>query len=101
MPNNLEKQIEEERAAITALDSKLDGNRTPYMKHQLRSAAHHLDDAVDGLRYAAKASPNPNDAFMWLAFVQMNLQIATQIRQKVQDAVDKYGGPEHIIEMGG
>jgi hypothetical protein len=38
---------------------------------------------------------------MWQGFAQLNLQIAGQLRQKVQAAVDKYGGPENIVEVGG
>jgi hypothetical protein len=72
---------------------------TPYLKTQLRSASHHLDDASAGLRHGAKAGPN--DAAMWQGFAQLNLQIAGQLRQKVQAAVDKYGGPENIVEVGG
>ena len=59
-----------------------------------------LDDAGDGLRYAAKATTNKNVA-MWFDFAAMYIQMAAQIRQKVQASVEKYGGPEHIIEMGG
>lgn len=95
----LEELIAAERTRITALDSTLDEKRVPYMKRQLRSAGHMLDDATAGLGHAAKAIPH--NRAMWHDFVLMNLQIAAQIRQKVQAAVDKFGGPEHIVEVGG
>lgn len=50
MQNDLKKQIEDEYARITALDSKLDANRTPAAKEQLRLAKHFLDDAQSSLR---------------------------------------------------
>lgn len=98
MQSDLEKRIEEERALIVSLDSTLDANRTLYMKRQLRFGMHTLDDAVLGLRHAKE---NPKYEDMWIGFAEMNFQIASQIRQKVQAAVDKFGGPNHIIEMGG
>jgi hypothetical protein len=49
-----------------------------------------FDDAVAALRHAEKAQPY--DKAMWLEFAVMNLQGATQRREKVQATVDKYGG---------
>ena len=100
MTSDLIRQIEEERARIVALDSTLDGQRTPYLKARLRFAGHTLDDAEDGLRYAAKAPTDYNVA-MWLDFTAFNIHVAAEMRQKVKAAVDKHGGPEHVIEMGG
>jgi len=76
----------------------LDSTRTPYLKRQLRFAGHMLDDAVDAMRLAAA---HPNHHAMWIDFAQMNFQTATQLRQHVKAAVDKYGGPERVMEIGG
>ena len=99
MQSNFEQQITEERARIVALDSVLDSKRTPYLKSQLRFAGHMLDDAASALRHADKAQPNY--VAMWIGFAEMNLQAAAQRREKVQAAVDKYGGPVNVIEVGG
>ncbi len=95
----MEQQIADERARITALDATLDNQRTPYLKAQLRFATHILDDADAALRHAPKAQPR--DAAMWMGFAAMNLQHATEKRTKVQAAVDSYGGPQNIVEVGG
>lgn len=99
MTSELEKAIAEERALITALDLSLDNKRTPYMKMQLGFANNRLDDAGDGLRFAAKAAPNY--VSMWYGFAGMNIKIAAQIRQQVQSYVDQYGGPTQVMEVGG
>jgi hypothetical protein len=65
---------------------------------QLRFAGHMLDDAVSALRRADKAQL-PYVA-MWIEFAQMNLQAATQRREKTQATVDKYGGPANVVEVG-
>jgi hypothetical protein len=98
MHDNLEQQISEERARITTLGSALDSTRTPYLKSQLRFAGHMLDDAVSALRHAEKAQAY--DSTMWLGFAVMNLQGATQRREKVQAVVEKYGGPANVTEIG-
>lgn len=95
----MDKQIADERARIAALDATLDNQRTPYLKGRLRFAGHMLDDAAAALRHAAQAQPNY--VGMWIGFAEWNVQAATQLREKVQAAVDKYGGPEHVIEVGG
>lgn len=69
------------------------------MKSQLHFASHMLDDATAALRHAEKAAPK--DAAMWQGFAEMNIQSAVQRRQKVQETVDMYGGPDSIIEFGG
>jgi hypothetical protein len=38
---------------------------------------------------------------MWTGFAEMNIQIAEQLRQKVTAVVEMYGGPQHVIEIGG
>ncbi len=81
------------------LDSSLDANKTPYLKGQLRFALHSLDDAGDGLVHAAKADSKWGAT--WLDFAATNIQIAVQLRQKVQAVVDKFGGPQQIKEVGG
>jgi len=58
-----------------------------------------LDDALDALLLAGKAEPNY--VAMWIDFAETNIQRAAHSREKVKAAVDKFGGPEHIIEMGG
>lgn len=95
----MEQQIAEERACIETLNATLDSGRTPYLKGQLRFATHILDDAAAALRHAAKAQPP--DAAMWMEFALMNVQHAKEKREKVQAAVDKYGGPQNIVEFGG
>lgn len=92
--------MEEERERTAALDSTLHSQHTPYLKKRLRFAGHMLDDAGDGLRHAAKAKTD-RDLAMWLEFAAFSIQMAQKMRENVQAAVDKYGGPEHIIEMGG
>jgi len=94
----MELQIADERARIAALDASLDKGRTPYLKSQLRFATHILDDASAALRHAAKAQSR--DAEMWMGFAAMNLQHAKEKREKVQAAVDKYGGTQNILEIG-
>jgi hypothetical protein len=98
MPTTLEELIAVERAQVVAVDSSLDEKRTPYMKRQVRFAGHLLDDATAGLGHATNATPQ--NRAMWQEFVLMNLQMAAQIRQKVQAAVEKFGGAEHVIEVG-
>jgi hypothetical protein len=92
---DLEKRIAVEKTQVAALHSKLDDARTPYIKRQLTFARHLLDDAEAGLRNA-KATPTHEG--MWLDFVAMTIQNANRIRQTVEDVVEKYGGPEKIIE---
>lgn len=92
-----DQRIAEERAKINALDSSLDAQRTPYLKAQLRFAGHMLDDAMAGLKHASKAEPSY--VGLWLEFVEMNIQNATQRREKVKAAVDIYGGAENIMEF--
>lgn len=36
-----------------------------------------------------------------MEFALMNVQHAKEKREKVQAAVDKYGGPQNIVEFGG
>jgi|GEM_PF-5341039 len=99
MQSDVEERIRGERAQITALDSTLGAKRTPYLKGQLRSASGRLDDAMSALRLAAKAQPEY--VYMWLDFAEMNIQTAAQTRQKVKALVDRYGGPDHVLEVGG
>lgn len=91
-------QIQDERTRLAALDSKLDATRTPFMKNQLRLASHLLDDAESALGFA---KANVGHASMWLGFGEINIRAAAQLRQKVQEYVDNYGGPEHVTEIGG
>jgi hypothetical protein len=58
-----------------------------------------LDDAEDAMRLADKAAPQY--VAMWIGFAEMSIQTATEKRQSVQVAVDAYGGPEHVMEIGG
>jgi hypothetical protein len=97
MPSDLGKRIEEERARIAALDSKLDANRTPYIKKQVTFAGHILDDAQAGLRHAKES---PSHEAMWFDFVEMNIQNAGSVRQRIEAVINKYGGPANIIEVG-
>jgi hypothetical protein len=99
MQSDLEERIKSERAAIAALDSTLDSERTPYLKSQLRFAGHMLDDAEAAMRLAVKAAPKY--VAMWIGFAGISIQMATDKRQSVQVAVDAFGGPEHVIEIGG
>ena len=94
MPSNLEKQIEDERARIVALDSTLDAARTPYLKWQLRLAQHFLDDTKAALRDMKGDSKSA----MWVEFAANCLGRATEKRVQVEEVVKKYGGPEHIEE---
>jgi len=93
------KRIDDERGRISALDASLDASRTPYLKWQLQFAGHLLDDAENGLRHAAQGDSSYKP--MWLGFAEMNIQQAGQRRQKVQESVDKFGGPDKITEYGG
>jgi hypothetical protein len=99
MQSDLEQRIQGERASITALDSALDSNRAPYLKSQLRSAGHLLDDAEAAMRLAGKAAPKY--VAMWMGFAEISIQMATDKRRTVEVAVDAYGGAEHVIEIGG
>ena len=99
MNGDIEQRIKEEKARVIALDSTLDAKRTPYLKGQLRFASHMLDDAMDALLLAEKAEPNY--VAMWVDFAETNIQRAVHSREKVKAAVDKFGGPDHIVEMGG
>jgi len=83
MPTNLEKQIEEERARITALDVKLDANRTLGAKGQLRLALNFLDDTKSALRTTFKGDTSNTD---WIAFAADCLQRATQKHLLVRGA---------------
>jgi hypothetical protein len=98
MQSDLEQRIAGERASVAALDPVLDSKRTPYLKGQLRSAEHMLNDAVEAVRHANKA--HPNYVAMWMGFAEMNFQTAAQLRQKVEAAIDMYGGPELVTEIG-
>jgi hypothetical protein len=97
MPSKLEQQIEEERARIVALDSKLDDGRTPHMKWQLRLAQHFLDDTKSALRDVKGDISNLH----WVAFAADCLQRATEKRKAVEETVNMYGGPEHVVEIDG
>ena len=94
-----EKQIDEIRTRLGALDASLDEKRTPYLKGQVKFAGHCLDDAESALRHAAKASPP--DAAMWHAFASFSIQHATQVWDTIHRSVEKYGGPANVIEAGG
>jgi hypothetical protein len=94
MPNNLEKQIEEESVRITTLDSKLNATRTPYLKWQLRLAQHILDDTKSYLRDVKGDASNG----YWIMFATDCLQRATEKRKGVEDTIKKYGGPENVVE---
>jgi hypothetical protein len=85
MPRDLEKQIEEERARIAALDAKLDNDRTPVYKERLLFASHLLDDAV--------SCGNPTLA-------ADSLQRAILKRKEVQTAFGILD-PAKAIEIGG
>lgn len=99
MQNNLDQRIKEERALVTVLDSTLDTKRTQYLRGQLQRAADILDDASYALRFSEIAEPN--HMAMWTGFAEINIQIAEQLRQKVTAVVEMYGGPQHLIEIGG
>ena len=96
MRSDLEQRIKDERARIFALASKLDANRTPYIKKQLTFAGHILDDAQAGLRHAKEA---PSHEAMWFDFIEMNIQNAASLRQRIEAMVNKYGGPENVEEF--
>jgi hypothetical protein len=91
----MEKRIKEEKARITTLDS----TRTPYLKHQIQSAIHWLEEAVVALRLGERAGSNY--VAVWHGFAEANIQTAVDIRKRVQGLVAAYGGPEHVLEMGG
>jgi hypothetical protein len=95
----LEQQIAEEKTRIATLDSTLDAERTPYLKSQLKLATHLLDDAQEALRMEAQADSNYRG--IWVTFAGTLLQAAAQLRQNVQQLVEKYGGPANVIEIGG
>ena len=97
MPSNLQKQIDEERERINELRSKLDTGRTPYMKWRLGLAAHILDDGESALRDVNGDSNNSD----WAAFATFCLQLAMEKRKEVEETVNKYGGPENVVEIGG
>jgi hypothetical protein len=97
MPSNLEKQINEERARLHALRSKLDTGRTPYMKWRLGLALHILEDGEAALR-DVKGDTNDSD---WTAFASFCLQLAMEKRKEVEETANKYGGPANVVEMGG
>lgn len=93
--------IQSLRQQIATLDSQLDSESTPVMKWWLRKATHDLDDAEDGLQYAAKAS-NARNAAMLHQFVGFCIQRATEIFQNTQASINKFGGdPSKIVEVGG
>lgn len=94
MRSDLEQRIEEERARIVALDSKLDVERTPYAKEQLRLALHFLDDSKSAL--LTKGGSSSAD---WLTFAKDCLQRAAQKRQQLESVT--LGGDPRIIEIGG
>jgi hypothetical protein len=97
MPNNLEKQVNEEFNRIITLHSKLDTGRTPYMKWKLRLALHILQDAKDALDDVRGDTGNSD----WYAFAAFCLQLAMEKRKEVEEAVNKYGGPANVVEVGG
>jgi hypothetical protein len=95
MPSNLENQLEEERARIVALDSKLDVKLTPNAKAELRLALNFLDDTKTALRGFKGDTSNAD----WVKLATFSLQRATEKRQAVQEAT--HNGDSRIIEMGG
>jgi hypothetical protein len=95
----MEKQIADERARIGALDAGLDNQRTPNLKAQLRLATHILDDADAALRHAGTIQQQ-HDVAMWMGFAALNLKHATEMREKIQAAIDSRGGPQNIVEVG-
>jgi hypothetical protein len=95
MPTDLEQRIEEERARIVALDSKLDVARTPYAKGQLQLALHFLDDTKSALLNFRGDSSSAD----WVTFAMDCLQRATQKRQELESVTQ--GGDPRIIEIGG
>jgi hypothetical protein len=94
MPSNLEKQVDEEYTRIKALDSKLGESRTPYLKWQLRLAQHILDDTRSYLR---SVKGDTNNSY-WIMFATDCLARANEKRTIVEDTVNKYGGPENVVE---
>jgi hypothetical protein len=98
MQTNLPQQITEERVRITALDSELDSRRTPYLKSQLQRAVHLLDDANYALQMEANAGARYKG--VWVGLAGTLLQTSVQLRQKVQELIDKYGGPSNVTEVG-
>ncbi len=97
MQNGLEQQIAEQRAAIAKLDNALDNQRTPYLKSRLKFATNMLDDAEQVQRLIESGKYGPT----MCRFVAQSIQIATQMHDEVRDRVNKYGGPEHVLEAGG
>jgi hypothetical protein len=95
MATDLERRIEAERARILALDSKLDGVRTPYAKGQLRLALHFLDDTKSALLKHRGDSSSVN----WVAFATDCLRRAVEKRQELESVTQ--GGDPRIIEIGG
>jgi hypothetical protein len=87
------REIEEERARIVALDSKLDVTRTPFAKAQLRAALSFLDDANTALR---RNFDGDTGSAVWIRFATDCLRRAAQKRQEV-DAATR-GGAGDIIE---
>ena len=90
-------RIQEVRSRLGALDVSLSVERTPYIKSQLTSARHSLDDAESALRHAAADHSN---AAMWYGFADLQIQYAVQIVEKVHEVVDTYGGSENLTEFG-
>jgi type II secretory pathway pseudopilin PulG len=94
MSTDLERRIEAERVRILALDSRLDDQRTPYAKGQLRLALHFLDDTKSALRNF-NCDPSNRD---WVAFATDCLRRASQKRLELE-SVTRNGDPS-IIEIG-
>jgi hypothetical protein len=97
MQNALKQRIADERTRTSALDATLTFDRTPYLKSQLRFAGHLLDEADDALGHVAKGQADYD--YMWLGFAKMNIQHAAQRREKVQELVNRYGGPDNAVEI--
>jgi hypothetical protein len=93
----LRQRIATERAANTALDSKLDYRRMPFTKEQLGIAKHRLDDAVYFIRLADRAQPR--HAIDYIAGAEMFLTWAIRVRKSAQQTVDAHGGLENAVEV--
>jgi hypothetical protein len=87
---NLQEAIQQERARIAVLESKLDTSRTPEAKGQLQMALRFLDDTKT-------AFGGDTSKAEWVALAQFNLERAREKRQAVESAT--HNGADKIVEV--
>jgi hypothetical protein len=86
-----------EKALISELEANLSDPQTPRMKRQLKQLLENAEDVEALLRFAKNAKQRRHtDA--WLSLAESNIRAVADIRRRIQEVVNVYGGPQGVVE---